>query len=108
MTTAPMSDRVAAGAALLDERRPGWAADVDPDGLEMRGCLECVLGQLFGQYEQGLGRLDIPTSAARGFAAERFGFDVYASDGDAAYDALNDLWREQIAARTVPAKGGAA
>ena len=45
-----VAERVATGAALLDQRRPGWAAQVDPTALDMRCRLRaaCVLCQLPG------------------------------------------------------------
>lgn len=35
------------GAALLDERLPGWHEKIDLDDLELNDITRCVLGQLF-------------------------------------------------------------
>ena len=40
--------RVARGAALLDERIPGWDQRIDLDTLDIDSCQNCVLSQLFG------------------------------------------------------------
>lgn len=34
------------GAAILDERVPGWASKIDLDELRLSSCTQCVLGQL--------------------------------------------------------------
>lgn len=44
--TATVAGRVAAGAAFLDEREPGWWQRIDLDRLEMASECRCVLGQL--------------------------------------------------------------
>lgn len=49
-----IAERVAAGAAFLDEREPGWVDRIDPRRLDIADCSRCVLGQLFGAYVNGL------------------------------------------------------
>ena len=41
-----VADRVAAGAAYLDEREPGWWQRIDLDRLDLQAQCRCVLGQL--------------------------------------------------------------
>ena len=48
------ADRVAAGARLLDEYSERWWEDVDLDRLDLSSCTQCVMGQLFGEYGDGL------------------------------------------------------
>lgn len=50
MSELSIPERVAAGAAWLDEHQPGWVERIDLDALEMRDCMSCILGQLFGGY----------------------------------------------------------
>lgn len=38
----------------LDRVVPGWRARVDPATLDMHCVEDCVLGQLFGDYDAGL------------------------------------------------------
>jgi hypothetical protein len=40
---------VAAGAALLDEKRPGWFHLIDLERLHLSSTEQCVLGQLFDE-----------------------------------------------------------
>ena len=72
------------GAAMLDERLPGWRDHVDPDTLELEGECDCVLGQLFGGYTEGEELLGLSTTESR-----RLGFLVY---GRQTWDALNSGW----------------
>jgi hypothetical protein len=93
--TAAIRDRVARGAALLDEKRPGWDARVDLAVLDLASCRQCVVGQLFGEefgnwpYLAGLQALGIPLGAGR------HGFDAL----DEQFPALTAEWRRVIAAR---------
>jgi hypothetical protein len=44
---APAEERVAKGAALMDEKVPGWAEKVDKSRLNISSCADCILGQTF-------------------------------------------------------------
>ena len=61
--------RIERGAKLLDERAPGWRERIDLDRLDMGGCFDCVLGQLFGGYSTGADALGLhlPTDSSLGF-----------------------------------------
>lgn len=48
----PADVRVARGAALLDEKRPGWFNEIDLDDLMLASGRQCVLGQLFPESVQ--------------------------------------------------------
>jgi hypothetical protein len=56
-TLPPIRTRVAAGAALLDQRRPGWHQQVEPDRLDLLDSRSDVLGQLYGFFGAGVRRL---------------------------------------------------
>jgi hypothetical protein len=107
-----IESRVALGAALLDERRPGWFREVDRDSLEMGSCRRCVLGQLYGLYSAGRDALRHGTppgemslaamipgflAAARFSAAHGFNFNGFAPDYD--FDALRSAWLSEIGRR---------
>jgi len=49
--------RVARGAALLDEKLPGWDQRIDLDRLNLGDCFTCILGQLF--TDQGWAELEV-------------------------------------------------
>jgi hypothetical protein len=59
MTEINWAERAARGAALLDEKRPGWVAEVDLPGLELSSENVCVLGQVFGGFATGIELLDL-------------------------------------------------
>lgn len=81
--------RVDRGAALLDERRPGWWEDVDVRTLDMGGCWSCVLGQVFGEYHDGTEWLGVPADT---WSVQWLGFEGSEQD----YDVLTILWRAAI------------
>lgn len=49
-----ITERVAAGAAFLDEREPGWDQRISLDELSIGSSCNCILGQLHGNYTGGL------------------------------------------------------
>lgn len=38
----------------LDDIKPDWYKDIDLDTIDMGDCNECLLGQLFGGYTDGI------------------------------------------------------
>jgi hypothetical protein len=49
-----VAERVAAGAAYLDEHQPGWSRFIDLKKLDISSSCRCILGQLHGDYEAAL------------------------------------------------------
>jgi hypothetical protein len=99
----PREARVARGVALLDEKRPGWSREVNPDTLDMRSNTLCVLGQLFDHYGEGLRVLSLGTR----IEATRYGFDVVSSlywINRPESDALTEAWRTVLTGTTTPAE----
>lgn len=66
---ATITERVARGAALLDEKLPGWVERIDLDKLNLFDDERCVIGQLF-TYD--------PTSESEAF--EVGAFDLFGLD----------------------------
>ena len=103
--------RVARGAALLDEKLPGWWQRVDLDRLDLSKCTDCVLGQLTGDYDSMATTLLIGPRAnkypLRGNAkAARLGFTLPPSDAEwlspmrlAEWAALTAAWKRLIESR---------
>lgn len=109
------AERVARGAAMLDEKRPGWAAEIDLSVLELAYPCHCVLGQLYRPADTARGE-QVPTGAPTGFHLGTLslaltqpelvfcGFDIEAADSPKLYDELDELWIAEIRRRTaVPA-----
>ena len=87
-----VDEQAARGAALLDERLPGWRGMVRAESLQLRWCSTCVLGQLFGDYERGVHALGLTDKEAR-----EYGF--YVTDGRKVtlWARLTDAWRKVLA-----------
>jgi hypothetical protein len=93
------AERAAEGAALLDEQRPGWVDEIDPDRLDMADPDCCILGQLGGYVSVGtrLGLLD-GTGANTGAIEHGFEFDGPERARNLWHE-LEEAWRGEIAAR---------
>lgn len=57
MSTDVVSDLVREAAEALDEVRPRWRAEVDLGTLDMDDGSTCLLGQVFGNYDEGIEEL---------------------------------------------------
>ncbi len=109
------AERAARGAALLDQRWPGWAREIDPGRLDLASSEDDVLGQLYGSFDEGLGELvrqDVnPDAWADTDWAATHGFDLPAEIGldqePAAYVELTRCWQAEIAPRRQPERGRA-
>jgi hypothetical protein len=51
--------QVNAGIKLLDAEQPGWRESIDLETLNLGSCSVCILGQVFGDYEDGTIELGI-------------------------------------------------
>lgn len=67
---APVTDRVAAGARVLDELDPHWADEIDLEQLRLADGCRCILRQLFDAFVQAPLELVVDdTSVRRGWMA---------------------------------------
>lgn len=57
--TTPVAQRVDNGVAALDAKAPGWRSKIDGERLRLSSHVQCVLGQVFGDYEAGLAVLGL-------------------------------------------------
>lgn len=116
------AERVAAGAAFLDQNWPQWWVEIDEDNLNLASACNCVLGQLGVDYNKSAAAFDVDLDAVEmqqverdqpeGFTfvldyvfphlglsaedADRLGFD---SDDYLSYDDLEAEWRRVITDR---------
>lgn len=110
--------RVAAGAALLDRRYPGWARRIHTGRLDMGDACACILGQLEDDFWSAIAKLWPERQAIRGavlnlvesqqMIAIRHGFntssaneDDWSATDDAEFQWLQEAWIEAIADRVV-------
>lgn len=105
------ADRAARGAVLLDEKRPGWAAEIDLSVLVLDNACRCVLGQLFAPagrggppgYWIGLYELlgdDEDLGVEDGFTITDRQTDAGGGVRAAAFAELDELWVAEIRRRT--------
>lgn len=92
-----LSDRVAAGASLLDRERPGWWEEIDTDQLFMWSECGCVLGQLEGNYLRGVMALRPAGSGVWTEWSTAHGFEL--PDIRESWPTLDRLWLAAIAER---------
>jgi hypothetical protein len=94
----PLEVRVKEGMRLLDERGPErWWERIDLDTLDVASSCNCVLGQTYGGYGDGVDALDLTTAetVAHAFYPAAGVWSVYRS----ACHTLTAAWREAIGAR---------
>lgn len=84
-----MRAAVQRGAALLDQRVPGWRGRVDVLTLNMRSARLCVLGQLYGDYYDAVHVLNLGSSAC-----EEHGFNSEWPTWN--YEELTSLWIAEV------------
>lgn len=73
------------GAQLLDRVMPDWWQRIRLKKLDMTSLETCVLGQLYGNYFNGLSALGL-------ISGLKHGFDTMTSD----LDALTKAWKNQV------------
>jgi hypothetical protein len=91
-------ERVARGVKLLDRRVPEWHKKVKSENLDISNDEECVLGQIFGHYTTGFGKLVLESEEAVecGFySQESLDLDLKAVE----YRELTRCWKEVLIAR---------
>lgn len=84
-----IAERIERGAALLDEHAPDWPSRVNPARLCIASGCECMVGQVFGNYWDGMGAMGQPGSGSA------FGFIA----GEGEMDEIEAGWRDLIARR---------
>ena len=105
-TLPPLPTRAAAGAALLDQRRPGWHQQVDRGRLDLEDWRADILGQLYGSFgagvhklTSGLGEAEVDAwTVAHGFDVDEVDLGLSAGP-HGAYQALNEAWRGELTRR---------
>jgi hypothetical protein len=99
-TTLTIAERVNAGAAWLDEHRPGWRNRIDIDTIDVASVRCCPLGQVYGaSWCAPLLLHDGGQGTALGFYAIAEDLDLGADACLAEYAELTRAWRELILAR---------
>jgi hypothetical protein len=93
MSVLTAQEAVAAGAAELDAKLPGWWREINVHELHMDCSEECILGQLYGHYDDGALELGFDRRSQE--QSEALGFARW----DYEYDDLEGAWIDLIQAR---------
>jgi len=79
---------------MLDRLRPGWENAIVVESLDMDNICDCVLGQLYGSYCEGLGALGL-----NGRYGCTYGFNIFPtrdSKIESTMEKLTTLWVAEI------------
>jgi hypothetical protein len=82
--------RVARGAALLDQKRPGWHRELADKNIEVSQPSNCVLYHLYGSWAYGLAAV-VPDHHGSAY----YGLACLSSDDDQ----YRELWTKEITSR---------
>jgi hypothetical protein len=94
-----VAECAAAGARLLDEKAPDWAARINVERLDFNNTERCMLGQLYGSYVRGKRALgnspagELTYEEARGYGFICQGSAIF---GTCTCSALKDPWTVEI------------
>ena len=99
--TATVKERVTYGAALLDEKKPGWREKIDLEILAISSCRYCVLGQIYHEFISGMVLLDLDRD---GLEEHGFIWHPRSSEGcfvtsyelESEIVRLDEAWKEEI------------
>lgn len=93
----------------MDKVRPGWEKEIACDRLAMESCDDCVLGQLYGDYQRGWPIVLKTLPSCKIFAASKHGFTLRDTEQDQTreeitkilgrFKELADDWRDVIRER---------
>lgn len=101
-----LRQRVERGALELDRVEPYWYKKVPVNELNISSCFKCIMGHVFGEYTFGVfkvSNLNAEFKAGEDWAINHgflatFEMD-YDGHGYATEGQLEELWKQQIAAR---------
>lgn len=92
-----LRERVQRGMAFLDVDKPGWEDCIDLERLDMSNCGDCVLGQIYGYYGNGLGALYTKSTAINPLPAILHAFTR--DNGNTDWRDLKSIWIDEITKR---------
>lgn len=101
MAPQSVADRVAKGAALLDRELPDWAREIDLERLDITQVDDCILGQLYTSWADGMislfgsGCVGTPVGSDHGFNLTPFEWDEY-NDGYGVEIDLFNAWSVEV------------
>ena len=94
MTIDEMKAAIKRGIKFLDEKVPNWRRAITPDELDLGSCELCILGQIYGDFDNG--RLGLSLGLSK---AEEYGLyyeSLNPGEIDRYYSHLTKLWKEAL------------
>jgi hypothetical protein len=91
------AERVQRGAAWLDQHQPGWDKTIDIYSLDIQFTNCCVIGQIFGDYNEWYAKTNDQF-------VRRHGFDCLHRK-DKNFGKLTKVWMNEIARRQERIRG---
>jgi len=93
-----IKQRVMAGAAFLTAIKPKWYKKIDVKELDLQDGGTCVLGEMYGWYEDGLAELGISEEQAKVLGFTEHSEDDYDDDEIETENwfGLTKTWKEVI------------
>ena len=86
------------GVELLDREHPGWADKIDLRKFDLKSSSECVIGQVFGEYEDNVQRV-VHADNLDGDDGYEYGFNIDDAGDSEEWHVAEDQWRRAIEAR---------
>lgn len=103
-----IKDRVASGAAFMDERHEGWAHSIVLKKLDMAHGDRCIFGQYHGDFIQGveIEKLPLPYKTISRSQVVKLGFTLPDSQSDEKemWEWLDIAWAHEITIRRAQAE----
>lgn len=101
--------RVQRGIALMDEKWPNWATEIDLDRLDIADGMACMTAQYAQQQEANRNWITGKKLLSLDMDAyEEHGFKADDADETTAYPTLNGLWKAEIERRRAQGQGAPA
>ena len=92
---------IARGMNLLEQKEPQWIERINVERLDINSYFDCVLGQVFGEFDEGVIKLELDLAGTANKTATSWshGFrPILLEDGQR----LTNLWVETINAKRNP------
>ena len=89
---------VQAGSQLLDKIEPSWASKINLSSLNLPTQCDCILGQIYGSYGEGLKKVHLFSGGDHGFSSKITNQETIESNTKQ-YVILQEMWVHEILKR---------
>lgn len=85
------TQKVQRGIEFLDENEPGWRQWIEIESLNLGDCEACILGQLFGTFDLGIGHYGLSCEKE-----EILGFNMWGNQNNEDWQQLTQAWKDAL------------